>query len=181
MVRRIFFSEIGKRAELDLDAVDAVGEALLSAIEDGGNRSSDETLIRYLVPHMSMQMRTRTFRVILSKGTKTTRAYLLRKSSPDTTPGIEEAVFAEALRGNEDALVGIVYRWPLIAWRELAADLFGAASQSPWLQRQIVFKSGDPDMFLDRNLIKDPVTELYVRARYHRDASENLMDRQYEL
>jgi hypothetical protein len=119
----------------------------LSTIEDGVNRPSDETLIRYLIPHMSMQMRTRTFKTILRSGTKTTRAHLLRKSSPETTPGIEEAVFEEALRGNEDALVGIVYRWPPIVWRERAADLFGAASRLPWLQRQIVFKSDDLDCF----------------------------------
>jgi hypothetical protein len=176
VIRRVFFSEIEKRSQLDVDAVDAVGEALLSAIEDGVNRSSDETLIRYLIPHMSMQIRTRTFKIILRLGTKTTRAYLLRRSSPETTPGIEETVLAEALRGNEDALVGIVYRWPPLVWRELAADLFVAASQLPWLQRQIVFKSNDPDMFLDRNLIKDPVTELYVRARHRRKASDYLMD-----
>src|SRR5215211_29825 len=152
VVRRVFFSEIRKRSEFDVDAVDAVGAALLFAIEDGVDRASDETLIRPLVLHMSMQMRARTFKVILSKGTKTTRAFLLRKSSPETTPGIEEAVFALALRGNEDALVGIVYRWPPILWKEQAADLFNAANQLPWLQRQIVFKSDDPDIFLGRNL-----------------------------
>ena len=176
VVRRIFFSESEKRTELDVDAVDAVGEALLSAIEEGVGRSSDETLVRYLIPYMSMQMRARTFKIILKIGTKTTRAYLLRWSSPGTTPGIEEAVLAEALRGNEHALVGIVYRWPPLVWREVAADLFRAASKLPWLQRQVVFKSDNPDMFLDRNLIKDPVTELYVRARYRREASDNLID-----
>jgi hypothetical protein len=176
VVRRIFFNEIGKRPEISVDAVDTVAELLLAAIEDGANRSSDETLIRYLVSHMSMQMRTRTFKTLLSIGTKTTRTYLLRKSSPATTPGIEEAVFTAALCGNEDALVGIVYRWPLISWKERAVDLFDAASQLPWLQRQIVFKCDDPEMFLDHNLIKDPVTELYVRARYRRKASDDLID-----
>jgi hypothetical protein len=181
VVRRIFFNEIGKRPELNVDAVDTVAELLLSMIEDGANRSSDETLIRYLVPHMSMQMRTRTFKTLLSKGTKTTRTYLLRKSSPETTPGIEEAVFTVALRGNEDALVGIVYRWPLSLWKERALDLFAAASQLPWLQRQIVFKCDDPEMFLNHNLIKDPVTELYVRARYRRKASDDLIDSAIKL
>jgi hypothetical protein len=31
-------------------------------------------------------------------------------------------------------------------------------------------------MFLDRGLIDDPVTELYVRARYRREASLDLID-----
>lgn len=176
VVRRIFFNEINKRPELDLDAVDKTGEALLTAIEDGNSRSSDEALIRYLLPRMSMQMRSRTFKVLLNKGTKTTRSYLLRKLSPETTLGIEEDVFAVALRGNEDALVGIVYRWPPALWKERAAALFDAARELPWLQRQIIFKSDDPDTFLNGQLIKDPVTELYVRARYRREASDHLID-----
>jgi hypothetical protein len=176
VIRRVFFSEIQKRSELDVDAVDLISEALLTAVEDRMNRSSDETLIRHLFPHMSMQMRTRAFKLIFQSGTKTAQAYFLRKSNPETTPGIEETVFTEAMRGNEDALVGIVYRWPLSAWKERAIDLFGAAARFPWLQRQIIFKSDAPDIFLDRNLIKDPVTELYIRARYRRQASYDLMD-----
>jgi hypothetical protein len=112
-IRRIFFNEIRKRTELSVEAVDRTAEAFLNDIEAGVDRAKNETLLRYLVPTMSMQMRTRTVRCILRYGTKTTQSYLLRKLSPDLAPGIEDAVYDLALnQKHEDALVGIVYRWP---------------------------------------------------------------------
>jgi hypothetical protein len=80
------------------------------------------------------------------------------------------------MRGDEDALVGIVYRWPLDLWKKEAVSLFKAAADKPWLQRQIVFKTGDPDLFLNQNLIHDPITELYVRAKFKKPATEQLFD-----
>jgi hypothetical protein len=64
----------------------------------------------------------------------------------------------------------------LAAWKEHAEALFEAADDLPWLQRQIVFRSDKSDVFLDRGLIKDPVTELCVRARFRRQASVDLVD-----
>ena len=50
-----------------------------------------------------------------------------------------------------------------------------AAGDLAWLQRQIIFRSEKIDAFLDSKLIADPVTELYVRARYRRPASPALI------
>jgi hypothetical protein len=77
---------------------------------------------------------------------------------------------------NESALVGIVYRWPLEFWAHEAKALFVASADHPWLQRQIIFKLGEPDQFLDQGIIDDPITELYVRAKFKKDASDELMD-----
>lgn len=177
VVRHVFFSEIRKRSELPADAVDEVTEGLLSAIEDGKDKSKNETLIRYLLPHVSKQMRTRAFRTIMSAGTKTMQNKLLRRLNPEDAPGIEDDVLKVALtEQNEHALVGIVYRWPLASWQQHAESLFLAAADLPWLQRQIIFKSEKIDAFLDGRLIEDPVTELYVRARYSRAASSILVD-----
>jgi hypothetical protein len=130
-----------------------------------------------LLPHISKQMKTRTFRTLMRIGTKTMRNKLLRKLTPQDAPGIEQDILDIALKDrNEHAIVGIVYRWPLALWQEHAEMLFAAASDLKWLQRQIIFRSEKIDAFLDRNLIEDPVTELYVRARYDRDASPELVD-----
>jgi hypothetical protein len=113
----------------------------------------------------------------VSPDPKSSQKYFLRKIVPALAPGIETTVLDHALKeGNEDALVGIVYRWPVDSWREYAVELFEAAKPFPWLQRQVIFKTDEPDKFLDRKLIKDPVTELYVRARYHRNASRELIE-----
>jgi hypothetical protein len=102
---------------------------------------------------------------------------LLRRLTPEDAPGVEEDILKIALKeSNEHALVGIVYRWPLPTWQEHAETLFAAARDLPWLQRQIVFRSEKLDSFLDARLIQDPVTELYVRARYGRAASSELVD-----
>lgn len=177
MVRHVFFSEIKKRSGLPADIVDEVTEELLSAVEDGAERAKNETFIRYLLPHLSKQMRTRTFRTVMRAGTKTMRNKMLRRLTPQDAPGIEAEVLRIALsEKDEHALVGIVYRWPLATWQEQAEALFEAAEDIPWLQRQIVFRSDKSDVFLDRGLIKDPVTELYVRARYSRGAAAELVD-----
>src|SRR5437588_2981018 len=65
MVRHVFFSEIQKRTALPTDTVDEVTQALLAAMEDGKDRAKNESLIRYLLPHLSKQMRTRTFRTVM--------------------------------------------------------------------------------------------------------------------
>jgi len=177
IVRHVFFSEIQKRSDLPTEIVDEIVQELLAAMEDGKERAKNETVIRYLFPHLSKQMRTRTFRAVLKNGTKTTRNKLLRRLTPEETPGVEAEILQIALNEkDEHALVGIVYRWPLAAWQEHAEALFQAAESFPWLQRQIVFRSGKADGFLNRRLIKDPVTELYVRARYGREASLDLVD-----
>jgi hypothetical protein len=177
MVRHVFFSEIKKRSELPTEIVDEVTEELLSALEEGKERPKNETFIRYLLPHLSKQMRTRTFRTILRIGTKTMRNKMLRRLTPQDAPGVEAEILRIALNEkDEHALVGIVYRWHPSAWREHAEALFKAADDLPWLQRQIVFRSEKSHVFLDRGLIKDPVTELYVRARYRREASPDLID-----
>ncbi|HTB03397.1 MAG TPA: hypothetical protein VK804_23255 [Bradyrhizobium sp.] len=175
--RHVFFSEIKKRSGLPAEIVDEVTQELLSVAEDGKDRSKSETIIRYLLPHMSKQMRTRTFRTLMRVGTKTMRNKLLRRLTPEDAPGVEDEIIKIALsESNEHALVGIVYRWPLATWREHAEKLFTAAADLPWLQRQIVFRSEKLDAFLDGGLIEDPVTELYVRARYGRMASTKLVD-----
>jgi hypothetical protein len=177
MVRHVFFSEIQKRSELPTEIVDEVTEELLSALDDGKERAKNETFIPYLLPHLSKQMRTRTFRTVLRVGTKTMRSKMLRRLTPQDAPGVEAEILRIALEErDEHALVGIVYRWPLAAWKEHAEALFEAADDLPWLQRQIVFRSDKSDVFLDRGLIKDPVTELYVRARFRRQASVDLVD-----
>jgi hypothetical protein len=177
MVRHVFFSDVQKRLELPSEIVDEVTEELLAALEDGKDRAKNETFIKYLLPHMSKQMRTRTFRTVLRIGTKTMRNKLLRRLTPQDAPGIATEILNIALNENDEhALVGIVYRWPLSAWKEHAEALFKAAGGLPWLQRQIVFRSDKSNMFLDRRLIEDPVTELYVRARYRREASLDLID-----
>lgn len=176
-VRQVFFSEIKKRSDLPADAVDEVTQKLLAEIEDGKNRTKNETIIRYLLPHISTQMRTRAFRTLMRVGTKTMRNKLLRKLTPQDAPGVEDAILEVALsERNEHAIVGIVYRWPLTSWQQHAEDLFAAASDLPWLQRQVVFRSEKIDAFLDGKLIQDPVTELYVRARYDRATSPDLVN-----
>lgn len=176
VVRRVFFSEIGKRTDLPVDAVDAAAAELLALITQGTDRAKSETLLRRLIPGISMQMRTRTVRVVLTAGTKPMRSNVLRQVTPLAAPGIEADVLDQALiHRSEDALVGIVYRWPVDLWRSRAVELFEAADAHPWLQRQIIFKTEQPDAFLDRGLIRDPVTELYVRARYGRPASDDLI------
>jgi hypothetical protein len=178
IVRHVFFSDIQKRADLPPEVVDEVVAALLMAVEEGKDRAKNETLIRYFIPHLSKQMRTRTFRTIMRVGTKTTRAKLLRKLTPGDAPGIEAEVFDIAIsESDEHALVGIVYRWPAESWALRSEELFKAAEDLPWLQRQIIFRSGKADTFLDNNLIVDPVTELYVRARYGRDAADELIEK----
>jgi hypothetical protein len=175
-VRQVFFSEIQKRSNLPADIVDEGVELLLAGIEAGGKeRAKNETLLRYLQPHLSKQMMTRVFRTILRVGTKTTRNKLLRWLKPEDAPGMEADTLRIAIEGDEDALVGIVYRWPLPLWRQHAESLFKAARDLPWLQRQIIFRSDKIDAFLDSKLIVDPVTELYVRARYRRPASPVLI------
>jgi hypothetical protein len=171
-VRQVFFSEIQKRSGLPLDLVDDLSQKLLAEIEVGVDRAKNETLIRYLLPHMSKQTRTRTFRSVLKFGTKATRNKMLRRLNPDDAPGLQSEILDIALNDrNEHALVGIVYRWPLPAWKEHAEALFKAAKDLPWLQRQIVFRSEKSDEFLSGGLIDDPVTELYIRARFKRPAS----------
>jgi hypothetical protein len=165
MVRHVFFSEIRKRSELPAEIVDEVTQELLTALEDGKDRAKNETYIRYLFPHLSKQMRTRTFRTVLKIGTKTTRNKLLRRLTPEDAPGVEAEILKIALTDNDEhALVGIVYRWPPTAWQGHAEALFKAAEDLPWLQRQIVFRSGKLDVFLDGGLIQDPVTELYSHS-----------------
>jgi len=178
IVRHVFFSDVQKRSDLPPEVVDEAVATLLAAVEEGQDRAKNETLIRYFMPHLSKQMRTRTFRTILRVGTKTTRAKLLRKLTPEDAPGIETEVFDIAINENDEhALVGIVYRWPVESWAQRSEELFKAAEDLPWLQRQIIFRSGKADTFLDNNLIVDPVTELYVRARYGHDASDELIQR----
>lgn len=153
----------------------------MAAVEEGHDRAKNEALIRYFIPYLSKQMRTRTFRTILRGGTKTMRAKLLRKLTPEDAPGIEREVFDIAIdEHDEHALVGIVYRWPVESWAQRSEELFKAAEDFPWLQRQIIFRSGKADAFLDNNLIVDPITELYVRARYGHDASDELIQRAIE-
>lgn len=174
-VRRVFFSEVEKRAALPPEAVDRAAE-LLAAVIDGSDRVKDEALLRRLIPRTSTQMRAKVVRVVLSAGTRTMRKHVLRRVTPADAPGIEEAVLEHALMGHsEDALVGIVYRWPVELWREKGLELFEAAAAHPWLQRHIIFRTGDPDPFLRSRLITDPVTELYVRARYGRSSSDRLI------
>ncbi len=170
IVRHVFFSDIQKRSELPAEIVDEVTEELLAALEDGRERAKNETFIRYLLPHVSKQMRTRVFRTVLKIGTKGMRNKLLRRLTPQDAPGVEAEILDIALKeSDEHALVGIVYRWPLSSWKDHAEALFKAAVDFPWLQRQIVFRSEKSDVFLDCGLINDPVTELYVRARYGRE------------
>jgi hypothetical protein len=177
MVRHVFFSEIQKRSELPPEIVDEVTQELLTDLESGKERAKNETLIRYLLPHLSKQMRTRTFRTVLRSGTKTMRNKMLRRLTPQDAPGVEAEILGIALNEkDEHALVGIVYRWPVAAWQEHAEALFEAADDLPWLQRQIIFRSEKLDVLLASGLIKDPVTELYVRARYGREASVDLVD-----
>jgi hypothetical protein len=177
LVRRIFFSEMRKGRTLTTEAVDNAVATILTDIEDGSDRSRNEAYIRHLFPHMTMQMRSRAFEAILRAGTKASRSYFLRHATPDDVPGIEDIVLDLALiKRHEDALVGIVYRWPVIRWKSKAIELFEAASGIEWLQRKIIFNTDDPDLFLKDHLIKDPITELYVRAKYRRDASETLVE-----
>src|SRR5262249_42959369 len=76
----------------------------------------------------------------------------------------------------EDALVGIVYRWPVEWWQDHIDAVFQASEDFPWLQRQVIFKTGEAERFLARGAIADPVTELYVRARYNLPATAGLID-----
>jgi hypothetical protein len=177
VVRRVFFSEIEKRTNLSFDVVDQATAELLAGIAKGVDRAKNEALLRCLIPRMSMQMRTQTARTILSVGTKVSKSYVLRWVTAAEAPGIESLVVEFALhQQDQDALVGIVYRWPVETWKDYAEELFKAASAHPWLQRQIIFRSNEPDTFLDQKLITDPVTELYIRARYGRPVSTNLME-----
>jgi hypothetical protein len=167
IARRVFFSEIDKRQGLSFEMVDAAAQELLDAIVSRQDRAPNEALLRRLIPRMSQQMRTRTVQTLLSVGTKTTRSLVLRSVPPADAPGISDIVLELALkRRDQDALVGIIYHWPLDCWCEHIDELFAAAAAWPWLQRQVLFKSGQVEHFLNKRAITDPVTELYVRARY---------------
>ncbi|RDV01109.1 hypothetical protein DXH78_17885 [Undibacter mobilis] len=61
-------------------------------------------------------------------------------------------------------------------WHSRALELYQAAADLPWLQRKIIFNTNEPDAFLQSGLVNDPITELYVRARYSRPAAEMLFD-----
>jgi len=177
IARRVFFTEIDKRPRLSFEIVDPAAQELLEAIEARQDRVRNEALLRRLIPHMSQQMRTRAVRTILSAGTKLTRGHVLRSVTPADAPGITDIVLEFALkRHDQDALVGVIYHWPLEYWREHIDALFEAAGEWPWLQRQVLFKSGEIERFLNRQAITDPVTELYARARYGYPVSTDLVD-----
>jgi len=143
IARRVFFSEIDKRPGLSFKVIDAAAEELLDAIVDRQDRARNEAFLRRLIPRMSQQMRTRTVRTILSSGTKLTRSHVLRWVTPVDAPGISDAVLELALsHRDQDALIGIVYRWPLEYWRDHIDTIFEAAGGWPWLQRQVIFKTG---------------------------------------
>jgi hypothetical protein len=176
IARRVFFSEIEKRPGLSFKVIDAAAEELLEAIVGRQDRARNEALLRRLIPRMSQQMRTRAVRTILSAGTKVSRSHVLRWVTPVDAPGISDAVLELALiRRDQDALVGIVYRWPLEFWRDHIDALFEAAEDWPWLQRQVIFKTGEADRFRRRRAISDPVTELYVRVRYQHPVTADLI------
>jgi hypothetical protein len=177
IARRVFFSEIDKRPGLSFEMIDAAAQELLEAIEARQERARNEALLRRLLPRMSQQMRTRAVRTILSVGTKLTRGHVLRSVTPADAPDISDIVLEFALkRRDQDALVGVIYHWPLECWRDHVDGLFEAAAEWPWLQRQVLFKSGEVERFLNKQAITDPVTELYVRARYRYPVSTNLVD-----
>jgi hypothetical protein len=176
IARRVFFSEIDKRPGLPFKVIDAAAEELLDAIVARQDRARNEAFLRRLIPRMSQQMRTRTVRTILSSGTKLTRSHVLRWVTPVDAPGISDAVLELALsHRDQDALIGIVYRWPLEYWRDHIDTVFEAAGDWPWLQRQVIFKTGEADHFLRRRAISDPVTELYVRAKYQHPVAADLI------
>jgi hypothetical protein len=128
IARRVFFSKIDKRPGLSFEMVDPAAQELLDAIEARQDRARNEALLRRLIPRMSHQMRTRTVRTILSVGTKLTRSHVLRYVTPSDAPGISDIVLEFALEHrDQDALVGIIYHWPLDCWRGHIDDLFDAA------------------------------------------------------
>ena len=167
VARRIFCSEIERRARLPCEVVDAVAEELLEAIVSRQDRVGNEALLRRLIPIMSDQIKVRTVRTILSIGTRVSRRYVLRMVTPADIPDIRNIVLELAVGDRDaDALFGIIYHWPLEWWRDQIDAVFEAAEDQPWLQRQVIFKTGEVHRFLEKGAIRDPVTELYVRARY---------------
>jgi hypothetical protein len=176
LVRRTFFSEIQKRTNISFELIDKAAEILLQDVIDGHARVKNEALLRRLFSGMSMQTRVRTVLTLLTVGTRQTRNLIVRWTDPTQAPGVERVILDLALSGNEDALVGVIYRWPPEKWKDQQLALFSAAHEFPWLQRQLIFRGDAVDEFLQAKLIDDPVTELYVRAKYRRTASDELLN-----